>query len=88
MSVRGYEPLCAIYSRVCAAEIRARLDQRELYASIPPRGVRVAGIGPEIIAEYDPKGMIFMNVNTPHDYERAKGFLTPGDPITSDGSRT
>jgi molybdopterin-guanine dinucleotide biosynthesis protein A len=87
-SERGYEPLCAIYSRACADDIRARLGRRELQASTLPAGVRIAEVGPEIVARFDPKGMMFMNVNTPHDYERAKGFLTPGDPITSNGSGT
>jgi molybdopterin-guanine dinucleotide biosynthesis protein A len=86
-SHRGCEPLCAIYSRACAPGIRARIDRGELQASTPPSGVRVAEIGPEIIATYDPDGWIFMNVNTPHDYERARRFLTT-DPITTDRSRT
>jgi molybdopterin-guanine dinucleotide biosynthesis protein A len=84
---RGYEPLCAIYSRACAPEIRARLERGELQASVPPSGVRVVEIGPEILSMYDPHGLIFMNVNTPHDYERARRFLTT-DPITTDRSRT
>jgi molybdopterin-guanine dinucleotide biosynthesis protein A len=94
---RGYEPLCAIYSRACAPEIRARLERRELQASVPPSGVRVVDIGPEIISEYDPHGLIFMNVNTPHDYERARELLdlsfdsrheSKEDRITSERSRT
>jgi molybdopterin-guanine dinucleotide biosynthesis protein A len=41
-SHRGCEPLCAVYSRVCAPDIRARIDRGELQACTPPRGVRVA----------------------------------------------
>jgi molybdopterin-guanine dinucleotide biosynthesis protein A len=94
---RGYEPLCAIYSRACAPEIRARLERGELQASVPPSGVRVVEIGPEIISKYDPHGLIFMNVNTPHDYERARELLdlsfdsnheSTEDRITSERSRT
>ena len=69
---RGYEPLCAIYSRACAASIRERLTRGELEASRLPEGVRVAEVGPETLAAYDPDGLLFVNVNTPHDYERAK----------------
>jgi hypothetical protein len=29
-------------------------------------------IGPEEIAAFDPHGLLFVNVNTPHDYERAR----------------
>jgi molybdopterin-guanine dinucleotide biosynthesis protein A len=72
---RGYEPLCAIYSRACAAPIRDRLTRGELEASRLPDGVRVAEIGPETVAAYDPDGLLFVNVNTPHDYERAKEVL-------------
>jgi molybdopterin-guanine dinucleotide biosynthesis protein A len=93
----GYEPLCAIYSRACAPEIRARLGRGELQASVPPAGVRLVEIGPEIIANYDPHGLIFTNINTPHDYERARELLglsvdsnhePTEDRITSERSRT
>jgi molybdopterin-guanine dinucleotide biosynthesis protein A len=69
---RGYEPLCAIYSRACAVSIRERLTRGALEASRLPEGVRVAEVGPETLAAYDPDGLLFVNVNTPHDYERAQ----------------
>jgi molybdopterin-guanine dinucleotide biosynthesis protein A len=72
---RGYEPLCAIYSRACAPAIRERLTRGELEASRLPDGVSVAEVGPETVAAYDPDGLLFVNVNTPHDYERAKEVL-------------
>jgi molybdopterin-guanine dinucleotide biosynthesis protein A len=74
-SARGYEPLCAIYSRACAPEIRARLARGELQAAVLPRDVRAIEIGPQIIALADPDGLLFVNVNTPHDYARAKGLI-------------
>jgi molybdopterin-guanine dinucleotide biosynthesis protein A len=83
-SHRGYEPLCAIYSRVCAPDIRARIDRGELEASTAPAGVRIVEIGPDIIAEYDRDDSLFMNVNTPHDYERARSRSSTADPITTD----
>jgi molybdenum cofactor guanylyltransferase len=72
---RGYEPLCAVYSRACARSIRERLTRGELEASRLPEGVRVAEVGPETLAAYDPDGLLFVNVNTPHDYERAKALV-------------
>ncbi|MEP6919107.1 MAG: molybdenum cofactor guanylyltransferase [Acidobacteriota bacterium] len=92
-SARGYEPLCAVYSRACAADIHARISRGAFKASVLPRGVRVVELGPDIIATYDPEGLIFVNVNTPHDYERAKGAieLNPEqskDRITTDLRRT
>jgi molybdenum cofactor guanylyltransferase len=67
-SDRGLEPLCAVYSRTCAAEIRARLARGAYEASTLPAGVRVVEVGVE-------SALVFVNVNTPHDYERAKGLV-------------
>jgi len=72
---RGYEPLCAVYSRRCAPAIRARLERGERQASTLPEGVTVVEVGPETLAAYDPDGLLFVNVNTPHDYERANQLL-------------
>ena len=74
-TARGYEPLCAIYGRACAAPMRARLTRGELEASRRLEGVRVAEVSPVTLAAYDPDGLLFVNVNTPHDYERAKEVL-------------
>jgi len=65
---RGIEPLCAIYSRACAAEIRGRIERGAYEASTLPAGFRVAEVGVE-------RALVFVNVNTPHDYERAKGLV-------------
>jgi molybdenum cofactor guanylyltransferase len=62
---RGYEPLCAIYSRACAEDIRARLARGINEASRLPAGVRVT----EVDVDND---VMFVNVNTPHDYARAR----------------
>ena len=67
-SARGYEPLCAIYSRACETGIHGRLARGEYEASRLPAGIRVA----EIAVDDD---LSVVNVNTPHDYERAKGLI-------------
>jgi molybdenum cofactor guanylyltransferase len=65
---RGFEPLCAIYSRACAEDIRDRIDRGSYEASRLPAGVRVT--------EFDvDNDAMFVNVNTPHDYERAKELI-------------
>ena len=84
---QGNEPLCAVYSSACAGPIRQRLESGALRAAIPPEGVRVEEIGPEMLAAYDPDGLLFVNVNTPHDYERARDLIEsmpqrPRDRIT------
>ena len=73
-SERGYEPLCAVYARRCAEPIRSRIERGDLRAQSLPEGVLVEEIGPEALATYDPDGLLFVNVNTPHDYERAQGL--------------
>jgi molybdopterin-guanine dinucleotide biosynthesis protein A len=72
---RGYEPLCAVYSRQCAGPIQQRLDRGLLRASVLPDGVQIEEVGPEMLAAYDPDGLLFLNVNTPHDYERARNLI-------------
>jgi molybdopterin-guanine dinucleotide biosynthesis protein A len=62
-----YEPLCAIYSRGCADDIRDRLARGMNEASTLPTGLRVTAIDVD-------NERFFVNVNTPHDYERAKGL--------------
>ncbi len=74
-SARGREPLCAIYSARCLPGIRARIDRGALEASTLPEGLHVVELGPEALEGCDPDGRLFLNVNTPHDYERAKGML-------------
>ena len=68
----GLQPLCALYSERCASALRARLERGLLRASEVVENVRVEELGPDEIAAYDPDGLMFVNVNTPHDYERAK----------------
>ena len=68
----GLQPLCALYSERCAPRLRSRLERGLLRASEIVGDVRVEELGPDEIAAYDPDGLMFVNVNTPHDYERAK----------------
>ena len=58
-----------------AVSIRERIIRGELEASRLPEGVKVAEVSAETVAAYDPDGLLLVNVNTPHDYERAKQVL-------------
>lgn len=72
----GYEPLCASYARACADPIRRLLDEgRFRAADVVVAGVRVCELGPDELAAFDPDGTLFVNVNTPRDYERALDAL-------------
>ena len=85
-TARGYEPLCAVYSKACAESIHQRIRRGELHASTLPEGVRVAEIGPERLAAIDRSGLLFANVNTPHDYARAAGQIDLKPDPTQDRS--
>lgn len=86
-SARGLEPLCAIYHRRCAAAARARIDRGELQMSGLAQEVRVRELDAAALAAYDPDGRLFVNINTPHDYARARAWIEgntepPQNPIT------
>ena len=71
-SARGYEPLCATWARPCAGVLRRRIEAGTLKAALAVEELRVEVIGAEFLASCDPHGLLFVNVNTPHDYERAR----------------
>ena len=70
---RGYEPLCATYSRRCAIELRRLLDEKRFrlsdIATLP--GLTVQEIGREELQKFGPEEVLFFNLNTPDDYVRA-----------------
>jgi molybdopterin-guanine dinucleotide biosynthesis protein A len=74
----GYQPLCAVYGRGCAAALHERIKRGERHAAVPPEGVRVVEVGRDELAAIDPEGLLFVNVNTPDDYERARRLLDAG----------
>ncbi|HET7618150.1 MAG TPA: molybdenum cofactor guanylyltransferase [Vicinamibacterales bacterium] len=69
---RGLEPLCAVYATAAAPAIAARIARGALRAAPLEPDLRVREIAPEVVAEFDRDGLLFANVNTPHDYERAR----------------
>jgi molybdenum cofactor guanylyltransferase len=71
-SERGYEPLCAAWSAACAGPVWRRIQSGTLKAALVVEELRVEEIGPDVLASCDPHGLLFVNVNTPHDYERAR----------------
>jgi molybdopterin-guanine dinucleotide biosynthesis protein A len=69
------QPLCAVYAAPCARTIRLRIQAGLLAATALAECLAIEEIGPEELATYDPDGLMFVNVNTPHDYERAKDLM-------------
>jgi len=73
-SGRGVEPLCAVYSTRCAETARRRIEAGNLEMRGLLSDVRVRELAPEVLAPFE-DGSLFLNVNTPHDYARARAKL-------------
>ena len=71
----GMEPLCAIYSKHCLANIEKLLmgQQFKIQSFFP--SVRVTKIGEELLRSADPDLISFFNINTPQDLDRAEAWL-------------
>jgi len=70
---RGYEPLCATYSRRCADEMARLIAERRFKLSevalIP--GLIIRELGPDELRPFGPEELLFFNINTSDDYARA-----------------
>jgi molybdopterin-guanine dinucleotide biosynthesis protein A len=73
-SERGLQPLCATWSARALGSIRQRIRDNRLKVVSVLEELQIEEIGPEILASCDPHGLLFVNINTPHDYERAQGL--------------
>ena len=69
------EPLHAVYSRSCIEEVRQVMQagQRRVIDLLPNLTQTV--VDEAAIAQFDPHGWSFFNVNTPEDLERAERAL-------------
>lgn len=71
-SRRGLEPLCAYYGVECRSAIEAALDRGDRHViSFFPQ-VQIRALPAEVVARYGDPELLFLNVNTPEDRERAE----------------
>jgi molybdopterin-guanine dinucleotide biosynthesis protein A len=72
-TARGYEPLCATYSRRSADELLRLIEERRFKLSEVARisGLITREIGPDELEPFGPEEVLFFNINTPDDYARA-----------------
>jgi molybdopterin-guanine dinucleotide biosynthesis protein A len=72
-TARGYEPLCATYSRRSANELRRLIDERRFRLSDVARipGLNVHEVGRDELNAFGPEEVLFFNLNTPDDHTRA-----------------
>jgi molybdopterin-guanine dinucleotide biosynthesis protein A len=71
ISPTGPEPLCAVYSRACTKTVRIRIDRGEYKMTSFWPDVRVRRVEPAELSVFGDPATLFLNVNSPHDYERA-----------------
>lgn len=70
--VDGYpEGLHAIYSKMCLAPIRSRLDANQLKVIGFYDDVRIRYLDEMEYSRFDPKRLSFQNINTPEELKRA-----------------
>lgn len=67
----GLQPLCAVYARRLAEPIRRQIESGRLKIVDLLAAARTREVGPDAIAEDDPDGLLFFNVNSPADWQRA-----------------
>jgi molybdenum cofactor guanylyltransferase len=70
-----FQPLCAVYSRVCREPIRQKIEAGRLKITGFFDEIRVRVIEGELLASYDPHDLMFFNANTPEEYEQARQML-------------
>ena len=69
---RGVEPLCAVYGPACGPAIERQLERGDLRAIGFHADVRVGTLPLERVRAYGDPAVLFFNVNTPADLERAE----------------
>ncbi len=74
-SASGLEPLCAVYHREAVGTIRAAIEHGILKVTGAFEGLPVERVLPADIRAFDPRGVLFQNLNTPEDFERARADL-------------
>lgn len=71
-SRRGLEPLCAYYGVDCRSAIEAALERGDLHVTSFFADVAVRTLPAELVTEFGDPELLFLNVNTPEDRERAE----------------
>lgn len=70
-SAEGLQPLCAVYARACLPAVERALDRRELRMTAFFADVDVRILEPPQWQGYDRRNLLFTNLNTPEEYQRA-----------------
>jgi molybdopterin-guanine dinucleotide biosynthesis protein A len=77
-STDGLQPLCAVYARRLADDVRRRIESGHLKIQDLLGAIRVREFGPAEIAALDADDRLFFNVNTPEDLAEALRLSSHG----------
>lgn len=72
VDANGRHPLCAVYRRRVAAQLKERLDRGELRVQDAVAEMAVRAVGADELNPFNRDGRLLTNVNTPEDYTRAQ----------------
>ena len=73
-----WEPLHALYSRACIEPVARLIAAGERKISRLYDEVATLAVGHEMLAEWDPEGLAFFNINTPEELRRAEELVARG----------
>jgi molybdenum cofactor guanylyltransferase len=77
--VKGfYEPLLAVYHRSILPRVKDSIDDGQLKMVSFYDKINVLGITEDKLAAVDPELLSFLNINTPHDWNRARQIFGRG----------
>jgi len=71
VSRRGPEPLCAVYRGTCLEPVRRRAAAGQMKMTGFWPDIRVREVLPDELTAFGDPDALFLNINTPDDYERA-----------------
>jgi molybdopterin-guanine dinucleotide biosynthesis protein A len=71
VSPRGPEPLCAVYGPACLRPVHSAVAHGDLRMTEFLSELRVHEVGPAELVPFGDPAEVFLNVNSPADYERA-----------------
>jgi molybdopterin-guanine dinucleotide biosynthesis protein A len=80
ISAAGPEPLCALYHRDAAAAITAAIARGVRKVTQALEDLSIERVPPGDIREFDPRGVLFQNLNAPEEYAHAREDLEAGQP--------
>jgi molybdopterin-guanine dinucleotide biosynthesis protein A len=72
----GLEPLHAIYHRRCLATVQSALDRGERRVSRVIKALNVHYVEQNVLAEINPSGRAFVNINTLEELQQAAAWLS------------